>query len=149
MERGGSLKSPYLIARCIRLNTNILQGSSANIVGTEPIFVSNAELYSRKHLIINTLHFAQLPQGRLGLWVRAPSGSPKKVFSNEDLFFSKTFTASDAQSVIHSFEAVHKVVTPSKKTRKSDTLGRKKPPRDGFCVTVAVLPISQMCYHYE
>jgi len=41
------------------------------------------------------------------------------------------------------------VVTPSKKTRKSDTLGRKKPLRDGFCVTVAVLPISQMCYHYE
>ena len=62
----------------IRLNTNILQGSSANIVGTEPIFVSNAELYSRKHLIINTLHFTQLPQGRLGLWVRAPSGSLKQ-----------------------------------------------------------------------
>ena len=78
MERGSSLKSPYLIAQCIRLNTNILQGSSANIVGTEPIFVSNAELYSRKHLIINTLHFTQLPQGRLGLWVRAPSGSQKK-----------------------------------------------------------------------
>ena len=32
---------------------------------------------------------------------------------------------------------------------ESDTLGRQKPPRDGFCVTVAVLPISQMCYHYE
>lgn len=75
MERGGSLKNTYLIARCIWLNTNILQGSSANIVGTEPIFVSNAELYSRKHLIINTLHFTQLPQGRLGLWVRAPGGS--------------------------------------------------------------------------
>ena len=78
MERGGSLKNTYLIARCIWLNTNILQGSSADIVGTEPIFVSNAELYSRKHLIINTLHFTQLPQGRLGLWVRAPSGSPKE-----------------------------------------------------------------------
>lgn len=78
MERGSSLKSPYLIAQCIRLNTNILQGSSANIVGTEPIFVSNAELYSRKHLIINTLHFTQLPQGRLGLWVRAPGGSLKQ-----------------------------------------------------------------------
>lgn len=75
MERGGSLKSPYLIARCIWLNTNVLQGSSANIAGTEPIFVSNAELYSRKHLIINALHFTQLPQGRLGLWVRAPGGS--------------------------------------------------------------------------
>uniref|UniRef100_UPI002589EBA1 hypothetical protein n=1 Tax=Bacteroides acidifaciens TaxID=85831 RepID=UPI002589EBA1 len=81
--------------------------------------------------------------------VQDPGGSPKKVFSNEDLFFSKTFTASDTQSVIHSFEAVYKVVTPSKKTRKSDTLGRKKPLLDGFCVTVAVLPISQMCYHYE
>lgn len=79
MERGGSLKSPYLIARCIWLNTNILQGSSANIVGTEPIFVSNAELYSRKYLIINTLHFAQLPQGRLGLWVRAPGESQQGI----------------------------------------------------------------------
>ena len=29
------------------------------------------------------------------------------------------------------------------------TLGRKKPLLDGFCVTIAVLPISQMCYHYE
>ena len=74
MERGGSLKSPYLIARCIQLNTNILQGSLANIVGTEPIFVSNVEPYRFKHLIINTLHFTQLLQGRLGLWVRAPGG---------------------------------------------------------------------------
>ena len=75
MEKGGSLKSPYLIARCIWLNTNVLQGSSANIAGTEPIFVSNAELYSRKHLIINILHTIQLLLGRLGLWVRAPGGS--------------------------------------------------------------------------
>lgn len=75
MERGGSLKSPYLIARCIQLNTNILQGSLANIVGTEPIFVSNAEPQRCKHLIINTLHTIQLLQGRLGLWVRAPGGS--------------------------------------------------------------------------
>lgn len=74
MERGGSLKSPYLIARCIQLNTNILQGSLANIVGTEPIFVSNAELCRLKYVIINTLHFIQLLQGKLGLWVRAPGG---------------------------------------------------------------------------
>ena len=74
MERGGSLKSPYLIARCIQLNTNILQGSLANIVGTEPIFVSNAELCRFKYVIINTLHFIQLLQGKLGLWVRAPGG---------------------------------------------------------------------------
>lgn len=66
MERGGSLKSPYLIARCIQLNTNILQGSLANIVGTEPIFVSNAELCRLKYVIINTLHFIQLLQGKLG-----------------------------------------------------------------------------------
>lgn len=78
MERGGSLKSPYLIARCIQLNTNILQGSLANIVGTEPIFVSNAELCRFKYVIINTLHFIQLLQGKLGLWVRAPSGSLKQ-----------------------------------------------------------------------
>ena len=78
MERGGSLKSPYLIARCIQLNTNILQGSLANIVGTEPIFVSNAELCRFKYVIINTLHFIQLLQGKLGLWVRAPGGSLKQ-----------------------------------------------------------------------
>lgn len=74
MGRGGSLKSPHLVARRIRLNTNILQGSPANYVGTEPIFVSNVELYRFKHLTINTLHSIQLLQGRLGLWVRAPSG---------------------------------------------------------------------------
>lgn len=78
MERGGSLKSPYLIARCIQLNTNILQGSLANIVGTEPIFVSNAELCRFKYVIINTLHFIQLLQGKLGLWVRAPGGSLRR-----------------------------------------------------------------------
>ena len=52
MERGGSLKSPYLIARCIQLNTNILQGSLANIVGTEPIFavleVKTGKLFPQK-----------------------------------------------------------------------------------------------------
>ena len=74
MGRGGSLKSPHLVARRIWLNTNILQGSPANYVGTEPIFVSNTELYRLKHLIINTLHSIQLLLGRLGLWVRAPSG---------------------------------------------------------------------------
>ena len=36
-----------------------------------------------------------------------------------------------------------------KKNEKSDTLERKKPLLDGFCVTIAVLPISEMCYHYE
>ena len=74
MEKGGSLKSPHLVARCIWLNINILQGSPANYVGTEPIFVSNTELYRHKPLIISTLHPTQLLQGRLGLWVRAPSG---------------------------------------------------------------------------
>lgn len=78
MKRGGSLKSPYLIDRCIWLNTNILQGSPANYVGIEPIFVSNVELYRFKHLIINTLHPTQLVLGRLGLWVRAPGGSLKQ-----------------------------------------------------------------------
>lgn len=99
MERGGSLKSPYLIARCIWLNTNILQGSSANIVGTEPIFVSNAELYSRKHLIINTLHFTQLPQGRLGFWVRAPGGITQTK--------SKTTKTADNQSLSAVFLFIH------------------------------------------
>ena len=74
MERGGYLKSPHLAARCIWLNINILQGSPANYVGTEPIFVSNTELYRYKPLIINTLHSTKLLQGKLGLWVRAPSG---------------------------------------------------------------------------
>ena len=65
----------------------------------------------------------------------------------------KTFSfnlcnTADIQYVAFFFEAVYKVVTPSKKTRKSDTLGRKKPLLDGFCVTTVVLPISQMCYHY-
>ena len=39
----------------------------------------------------------------LGSWVRTPSGSPKKVFNNEDLFFLKTLADSDVQSVTHSF----------------------------------------------
>lgn len=74
IERGGYLKSPHLVVQCIWLNTNVLQGSPANYVGTEPIFVSNVKLYRFKHLIINILHSIQLLQGRLGLWVRAPSG---------------------------------------------------------------------------
>ena len=74
VERGDYLKSPHLVVWCIWLNINILQDSSVNHVGTEPIFVSNVEPYRFKHLIINTLHFTQLLQGRLGLWVRAPSG---------------------------------------------------------------------------
>ena len=79
MERGGYLKSTHLVARCIWLNINILQGSPANYVGTEPIFVSNVELYRFKHLIINTLHSILLLQGKLGLWVRAPSGSLEQM----------------------------------------------------------------------
>lgn len=75
MERGGYLKSPHLVARCIWLNINILQGSLTNYVRTEPIFVSSTELYRYKHLIISTLHTIQLLLRRLGLWVRAPSGS--------------------------------------------------------------------------
>ena len=74
IERGGYSKALQPTAWCIRLNTNILQGSPANYVGTEPIFVSNVELYRFKHLIINILHTIQLLLGRLGLWVRAPSG---------------------------------------------------------------------------
>lgn len=78
IERGSYLKSPHLVVQCIWLNTNVLQGSPANYVGTEPIFVSNVKLYRFKHLIINILHSIQLLQGRLGLWVRAPSGSPEE-----------------------------------------------------------------------
>lgn len=78
IERGSYLKSPHLVVQCIWLNTNVLQGSPANYVGTEPIFVSNVKLYRFKHLIIIILHSIQLLQGRLGLWVRAPGGSPEE-----------------------------------------------------------------------
>ena len=149
MKRGGYLKSPHLAVWCIWLNANILQGSPANNVGIEPIFVNNAELQRCKHLIINILHTIQLLQGRLGLWVRSPSGSPKKGLQQWRPFPLSSCNTADIQQVAFFFEAVYKVVTPSKKTRKSDTLGRKKPLLDGFCVTIAVLPISQMCYHYE
>ena len=67
MERGGYLKSPHLAVWCIWLNINILQGSLANYVRTEPIFVSDVKLYRSKQLIINTLHYIQLLQYKLGL----------------------------------------------------------------------------------
>ena len=98
IERGGYSKALQPTAWCIRLNTNILQGSPANNVGIEPIFVSNVELYRFKHLIISTLHPIQLVLGRLGLWVRAPSGSLRK---------SKTMKTADNQSLSAVFLFIH------------------------------------------